>query len=199
MKAVIKAYQRFKINRYFKKGQYNRALPLLEPIARAGDAQAQFLIALVYSNAWNSIGDDDAFKAEKWFARAADNGHMMAQVMLGDLYSIDAHIPARLHRALKWYRKAKNNGHVEAGRKLAALHIKYRHIIAEDINSTGLLIEAADQGDYKAAVLLAWGYKKGHCGFPEDMTRFHYWWNKLKHMSKQYSPNNLRNQNLLHY
>lgn len=195
---MIKAIQRYKINHYFKNGQYDKALILLEPKAKSGDPSAQFLIGMVYSNAWNMIGDDDAFKAEKWFSKAAENGHLQAQIMLGDLYAIDAHIPARLHRALRWYQCARKSGHVESGRKLAALYLKYRDVISEDINSAGLLIEAADQGDYKAAVLLAWAYKKGLLGFPLDLNRFRYWWNKLKYMSKDYASKPTRHQPL-HY
>jgi len=194
---MFKWIQKIRINRLFKKGDYHKALKLLEPKARSGDVQAQFLIALVYSNPWNLINDDDSFMAEKWFSKAAENGHLQAQIMLGDLYSIDAHIPSRLYRALKWYGHARKAGHVEAGRKLAALYIKHRNLIDQDINFAGLLIEAADKGDYKAAVLLAWGYKKGLGGFPLDLPRFRYWWNKLKHMSKNYvSPGS---QQLLHY
>ena len=195
---MVKAITKFQINRCFKAGRYVDALEKLKPLARKGDARAQFLIGMVYSNAWIDIGDNDTFMAEKWFSRAAENGHQTAQLMLGDLYAIDAHIPARLHRAIKWYRKANRNGHSEAGRKLAALYFKHRDVIAEDINTTGLLIEAADNGDYKAAVLLAWGYKKGSCGLPEDINRFYYWWNKLKNMSKTPSSS-LSNQELLQY
>lgn len=195
---MIKLLHHFRVNRLFSKGKYKKALRLLEPEAKSGDAQAQFLVAMVYSNAWNTVGDDDSFKAEKWFSRAAENGHLQSQVMLGDLYSIDAHIPARLHRALRWYQKARKGGHVEAGRKLAALYLKHRDIIKYDINSAGLLIEAADKGDYKAVVLLAWGYKKGCCGFPLDFNRFQYWWHRLKTMSKDYASQSKR-QYSLHY
>lgn len=195
---MIKAFNRLRINHYFKTGQYEKSLELLKPMAQSGDAQAQFLMALVYSNVWHWIGDDDAFMAEKWFSKAAENGHLQAQIMLGDLYAIDAHIPARLHRAVKWYKKSIAAGNIEAGRKLATLYLKHRNVIGEDINSVGLLIEAADKGDYKSAVLLAWLYKKGCYGFSLDTMKFQYWWNKLKHMSKDYR-NGTSPGKLLHY
>ncbi len=195
---MIKALLRYRINHCFKKGQYERALELLEPLARKDDAQAQFLIGLVYSNAWKELGDDDSFQAEKWFARAADNGHRMAQLMLADLYALDSERPEQLKRAAKWYLRAHNSGCPVAGRKLAALYIKHRDRIGIEINTAGLLYEAADQGDYKAAVLLAWMYKKGLCGFQRDFQRFSYWWRKLKQMSKHYSRLPSQNE-LLHY
>ena len=195
---MIKALQRFRINRCFRKGRYEQALELLEPLARKDDAQAQFLVGLVYSNAWKELGDDDAFLAEKWFNRAAENGHRMAQLMLADLYALDAQRPDQLKRAVKWYLRAHNSGCPTAGRKLAALYLKHRDRIDMEINTAGLLYEAADQGDYKAAVLLAWMYKKGLCGFPADFQRFEYWWHKLKQMSKRYTRLPSQNE-LLHY
>ncbi len=195
---MIKALLRYRINQCFKKGLFERALKLLEPLARREDAQAQFLIGLVYSNAWQHLGEDDAFMAEKWFNRAADNGHRIAQLMLGDLYALDTHHPEKLQRAVHWYLRAHKSGCPVAGRKLAALYIKHRDEIDVEINTAGLLYEAADQGDYKAAVLLAWLYKKGLCGFQRDFQRFSYWWRKLKQMSKRYSRLPSQNE-LLHY
>jgi len=184
---MIKALQRYRINHCFRKGQYRRALDLLEPLAKKNDAQAQFLIGLVYSNAWQQLGDDDAFLAEKWFTRAAENGHRIAQLMLADLYALDSEHSEQLKRAVHWYLRAHDSGCPVAGRKLAALYLKHRDRIDVEINTAGLLYEAADQGDYKAAVLLAWMYKKGLCGFQRDFQRFSYWRNKLREMSKHYS------------
>ena len=195
---MIKALLRYRINHCFKKGHYERALELLEPLARKDDAQAQFLIGLVYSNAWKELSDDDTFLAEKWFARAADNGHRIAQLMLADLYALDSERPEQLKRAVKWYLRAHNSGCPVAGRKLAALYIKHRDQINIEINTAGLLYEAADQGDYKAAVLLAWMYKKGLCGFQRDFQRFSYWWRKLRQMSKHYPRLPSQNE-LFHY
>lgn len=195
---MIKALLRYRINHCFKKGQYERALELLEPLARKEDAQAQFLMGLVYSNAWRELGENDAFLAEKWFTRAADNGHRIAQLMLADLYVLDSDRPEQIKRAVTWYLRAHKSGCVVAARKLAALYIKHRDQIDVEINTAGLLYEAADQGDYKAAVLLAWLYKKGLCGFQRDFQRFSYWWRKLKQMSKRYSRLPPQNE-LLHY
>ena len=142
---MIKALQRFRINRCFRKGRYEQALEMLEPLARKDDAQAQFLVGLVYSNAWKELGDDDAFLAEKWFNRAAENGHRIAQLMLADLYALDAQRPEQLKRAVKWYLRAHNSGCPTAGRKLAALYLKHRDRIDMEINTAGLLYEAADQ------------------------------------------------------
>ena len=123
---MIKTLLRYRINQCFRKGHYERALELLEPLARKDDAQAQFLIGLVYSNAWRELGEDDAFNAEKWFTRAADNGHRIAQLMLGDLYALDPHRPEHVQRAVKWYLRAHKSGYPVAGRKLAALYLRHR-------------------------------------------------------------------------
>jgi TPR repeat protein len=183
-RAMFQLIENIRINRYLKKGRYSQAIRLLSRRARNGHPDAAFQMGLIYSNAWNVIGTDYDFLAEKWFSKAAESGHVQAQLMLGDLYSIDAHRPARLHRALNWYRVARSNGEVVAGRKLASLYLKYRHNTDEVINSTGLLIDAAEKGDYKAIVLLAWGYKKGCMGLPNDIQRFQYWWSRLQRLPK---------------
>lgn len=182
---MIHAIEQFRMKRHLKRGYYNKAAGILEPKARAGNVEAAFKMGLIYVEAWDSVGGEYVFQAEKWLAYAAEQGHAQAQYMLGDLYATDAYRPERLQRAVRWYRKAKRNGVFEAGRQLAMLHFRYRHMIEEDINAIGLLTEAADHGDYKAILLLAWGYKKGRLSMSVDYARYQYWWYKLKDLSKK--------------
>ena len=181
---MIQLIANYRLKKYLKNRQYDRAIELLTPKARAGDAQAAYQMGLIYSDPQNNL-DEDSFLTEKWLSRAAENNHVEAQILLGDFYSMDAERVDRLHRAFDCYSDARRNGSVTAARKLARLYLKHQDVIDININATGLLIEAAENGDYKATVLLAWGYKKGNLGLPFDFYRFQYWWSKLKKLTKQ--------------
>lgn len=52
--------------------------------AKAGDADAQFAVAMMYLNGKGTKQDFDAM--ERWFLAAAEQGHSMAQLRMGNLY-----------------------------------------------------------------------------------------------------------------
>jgi len=184
---MLKIFERYKLKKHLRSNQYQQAIDILEPKAKEGNSNAAFRMGLIYSMSMTDINDNDAFLAEKWFAKAAMADHVQAQSMLGDLYAMQVNDFVKLNRALKWYNKARQHGDVESGRKLACLYMCNRENINIEVNATGLLLEAAYKGDYKSAVLLAWCYKKGVLGLSADLSRFQYWWSKIKKMKKIYN------------
>ena len=104
----------------FDGGDYQAALENWQPLADAGDADAQTAVAGMYLA---GAGVRQDFKlAARWYEAAANQGHVQAQLNLGELYAKGRGIPRDPVRALKWLGLAAKAGHawaVEASNDLA--------------------------------------------------------------------------------
>jgi len=75
-----------------------------------GDTQAQYDLACKYYQKKNKYNE-----ALQWYSKAAENGHVQAQLVLGNIYCTKK----ILKQAIHWYQKAANQGSAEAQYKLA--------------------------------------------------------------------------------
>lgn len=77
---------------------------------------------------------DNAFK---YFQRAAEQGHMEAQVWLARMYEDGIAVPRSKKHAIKWYAKAAEQGHAAAQYKLADYYLYERvfEILGVDLDS----------------------------------------------------------------
>jgi uncharacterized protein len=96
----------------YVKGNYTRALRLVQPLAEEGDSRAQSLLGLLYYHG-RGVRQDDA-KAAKWFRLAADQGEAHAQFTLGVMYAEGQGIPLDYAGAIRWYRLAADQGDARA-------------------------------------------------------------------------------------
>jgi TPR repeat protein len=68
------------------RGEFEKSMSILMPLAEAGVAQAQFTVGIMY---WNAQGvPENAPEAVKWFLLAADQGLADAYYSLGQQYSL---------------------------------------------------------------------------------------------------------------
>ncbi len=67
----------------YKSGNYRQALEIWLPLAKNGDADAQYKIGLIY-DLGKSLEEDD-IEAAKWYRLAADQGHDWARAKLAAL------------------------------------------------------------------------------------------------------------------
>jgi TPR repeat protein len=94
------------------RGDYATALKEWLPLAKQGNADAQYNLGKLY---WRGLGvPKDDVEAVKWYHRSAEQGHPEAQVILGRLYFAGAGVPQHYGEAMKWLRKAAEQGHPEA-------------------------------------------------------------------------------------
>src|SRR5262245_32152890 len=88
----------------YQRGDYAAAFAEWQPLAEAGDAVAQFHLALLY---WNGEGvaqnDSDAVE---WSRKAAAQGHVDAEAFLGTIYLTGRSIPRDCDQAVRWLTKA---------------------------------------------------------------------------------------------
>jgi TPR repeat protein len=101
----------------FNSGNYSRAFALILPIAEAGDAEAQCLIANLYQVGWGV--DCNINLAIKWYEKSAKQGYGVASNNLAEIFfegengtNID------IEKALFWRAKAIEQGFLHT-RKLA--------------------------------------------------------------------------------
>lgn len=88
------------------------ALENWQPLADAGDADAQTAIAGMYL-AGAGVSQDFQLAAH-WYEAAAEQGHVQAQLNLGELYAKGRGILRDPVLALKWLGLAAETGHVWA-------------------------------------------------------------------------------------
>jgi TPR repeat protein len=135
---------------------YPAAIVLLEPLARAGNAQAQLRMGLLYYHG-NGVRESDV-QARQWFERAARQGLAEAQFQLGNMYAYgladpgaDAD-PNRL--AAQWYFEAARQGHAEAQYSLGILFLSGTGLQQNAEEAQRWIERAAAQGHADAAAYL---------------------------------------------
>lgn len=131
-----------------ERGEYDRALKLLDPLAQKNDTRALYALANLYAGGRGGLRDEA--KAFDLCRRAAERGHAEAQYRLGTFYADGRGTAKNIPQALEWYRKAAEDGVPEAANSLGYL---YEHAIGIPRD-----VEQAIEWYYRAAVAF---HKKG--------------------------------------
>jgi TPR repeat protein len=104
---------------------YALALREVAPLAKAGNADAQHLLGLMY---YMGRGVQKDYKqAFAWHYKAAVQGKADAQYVIGAMYYTGNAVPLDQKLAVTWFRKAAEQGHAEAQH---ALGLMYRYHVA---------------------------------------------------------------------
>jgi TPR repeat protein len=104
---------------------YTVALREIVPLAKAGHADAQHLLGLMY---YMGRGVQRDYKqAMAWHRKAAVQGQAGAQYVVGSMYYTGNSVPQDQKLAVLWFRKAAEQGHSEAQH---ALGLMYRYHVA---------------------------------------------------------------------
>jgi uncharacterized protein len=104
-------------------GDYATALREWKPLAKQGDAAAQYNLGLLYANGWGVPQDDKT--AAKWYKLAAEQGDADAQGNLGAMYALGTGVPEDYVYAHMWTNLAASNGNENVG--------ELRDLIAKDM------------------------------------------------------------------
>ena len=106
----------------YSNGDDVRALKELRPLALAGDARAQDILAIMY---YSGEGLPlDRTEAARWFRLAAEQDHMIAQRILGRLYREGIGVPQDFAEAMRWYHRAAAQGDLSAKYSLGMMYAK---------------------------------------------------------------------------
>jgi TPR repeat protein len=127
---------------------YATALKLIEPLAEAGDPRAQTQLATLYYHG-QGVNESDA-QAVVWYDRAARQGHLPAQYLLGNMYAYGhATVPAGydpMHLAAQWYFEAARKGHADAQYALGVLFLTGSGVVQSNAEARKWFTRAARQG-----------------------------------------------------
>ena len=104
---------------------YAQALKEIAPLAKAGNADAQHLLGLMYYMGRGVARDYK--QAFQWHHKAAAQGKADAQYVVGAMYYTGNAVPQDHKQAVTWFRRAAEQGHADA---LYALGLMYRYHVA---------------------------------------------------------------------
>ena len=86
---------------------------------------------------------DDDFDAVK---KAAEQGHVDSQFILGLMYAIGEGVPEDYAEAARWYRKAAEQGHVAAQIMLGGMYARGDCVPDDDAEAVRWFRKSAEQG-----------------------------------------------------
>ncbi len=106
----------------YQRGDYATALREWRPLAKQGDADAQYNLGIMYERG-QGVPQDDA-EAVKWYCKAAEQGYASAQFNLGNMYGEGQGVPQDYAEAVKWYRRAAEQGNAGGQNNLGFMYSK---------------------------------------------------------------------------
>ncbi len=115
------------------RGDYATAIREWRPLAKQGNANAQFFLGFMYENGL-SVPQDYA-KAMKWYRKAAEQGVAKAQHYVGRMYDIGQGVHQDYAKAMKWYRKAAEQGVAEAQHSLGEQYEKGQGVLQDYVQA----------------------------------------------------------------
>ena len=98
---------------------YDEAVKQFQPLAEAGDSEAQSHLGSLYYVGKGVEQDIDG--SFSWYKKAADQGNMDAQYSIGNMYLLGEGVEQNNEEAAKWYTLASEQGHIAASNNLISL------------------------------------------------------------------------------
>ncbi len=133
-------------------GDYVRARHVWIPLARDGNAEAQFRLGWLYENGLGT--KQNPFITAQWYRQAAAQGHSSAQYKLGRMSFLGWGMPHDDIKAAFYFLEAANKGHAKAQYSMAIL-FQNGLGVPKDLRKArywfGRAIENGFDGPYKAA------------------------------------------------
>jgi len=86
--------------RVYDTGDYDQAVKLFTPLAKKGNAEAQYVLGIMY-RAGRGV-TQDFNEARKWYLLAAEQGHPIAQFYLGWIYAKGKGVSKDIIRGYMW-------------------------------------------------------------------------------------------------
>lgn len=145
------------------------SLAELRERAKAGDAEAQYLLFLQYREGESPV--EDRADAVGWLRKAAEAGHATAQVTLGLLYKEGKRgVERNPEEAVQWFRKSAEQGNAPGESELGLMYETGDGIAKDETEAVRWYTRAADHGLPIAKFDLAFMYEQGH-GVPVDVEK----------------------------
>ena len=154
----------------YNAGDYASALNELLPLARHGNALAQYNVGMTYDE-----GYGDYVEAAKWYLLAAEQGDVLAQTNLGHMYDHGDGVPQDDTEAVKWYLLAAEQGNVTAQFNLGVMFRNGDGVVQDHAEALRWYKLAAEQGDAYAQSTIGMMHDNGE-GVPQDNVKAYMWY-----------------------
>jgi hypothetical protein len=151
-----------------RRGDYSAAIARLLPLAKSGDAQAQYEVGRMYESGQGVAKDFG--NAANWYRRSAEGGNRQAQFLLSLMFARGQGVPQDDKQGLAWLAKATAGDSPEKQRAERMLYFQTRgsYDNGRPLSTAELAARAlpgmqqmADQGDRNAKCALLQMYETG--------------------------------------
>ena len=161
----------------YERGDLAAALREWRPLAEQGDAEAQYMLGLMYNDGMG-VPKDDA-EAANWYRKAAEQGDAGAQYNLGMMYAHGEGVSKDPVEATLWLRKAAEQRHLMAQSNLRRLQTELEAYERGNLSAALLreLRPLAEHGDAEAQFNLGVMYANGE-SVPKDIVEATVWYRK---------------------
>ena len=119
---------------------------------RSTDLQPSLLGCFFHAGRGGLEKDPD--RAAHWYRKAAEQGHVNAQAMLGRMSYLGEGVPPSSAEAIRWYRKAASQGDAGSQFIVGLAYLKGDGVKPNFIQAHRWLRKAAAQGHEEAAQIL---------------------------------------------
>jgi len=143
----------------YQRGDFATALRELEPLAKQGDAKAQYGLGFMYSQGQGV--PKDYKKAAKWYKLSAEQGYADAQNSLGVMYQNGSGVSQDYKTAVKWYRLAADQGVAQAQSNLGNMYDQGQGVPQDYAEAARWYRLAAERGNALAQYNLGVMYQNG--------------------------------------
>ncbi len=160
--------------------------PALLAKAKAGDANSQFNIGMLYDSG-QGVPKDHA-EATRWFRKAAEQGNATAQYNIGVAYETGGDVPRDYVEAVKWFHKAAEQGDAFNEFYLGLVYHNGVDVPRNEVEAVKWWRKAAEQGNAPAQFHLGLAFCNGE-GVPQDYAQAAFWYRKAAeqgHATAQY-------------
>jgi TPR repeat protein len=147
--AVAKADLQTGIDAYVS-GNYQVALTEFTALAEKGNAEAQYILGIMYVE--GKAVPLDYKVAMSWYRKAADQGHAGAQTSLGAMSARGLGVPMDYQTAMSWYLKAAEQGDPMAQNNLGFMYLNAQGVPADLVQAHMWFSLAAAAGNENAKV-----------------------------------------------
>lgn len=150
------------------------ALKMFEPLARAGDAGAQYIVGVIIFGGFGVL--QDYAQAVEWLTKSADQNLLISQIGLGRMYRDGTGVKQDYSAAAKWYKAAAMQGDPEGQWQLADMFLRGLGV-SQDIEESSRLYALAAEQDSLRALDLGNMYRDGKL-FAKDQEMADRWYDK---------------------
>lgn len=135
-------------------------MEMLAGEARNGQPESALLYGLALLQGRDGIKPDPV-AGYNWIRRAAHEGDVYAQYVLGNLYAEGRGTAVKPDRAIYWWRQAAKGDNRDAQYKLGRAYLEGKLVARDDVAAVHWLTKAAQQGNADAEYLIGKMYLDG--------------------------------------